>query len=454
MAAAALMFAGFALTPFRPSKFGDRNFHVEAKRLSAAIRGAVPMADFRISKAPGPVFYFTVPYLFVAPGSPEEDFWRAAVLWSAICVCLAMVLLRRTGEEIGGPRLGWIALALALFPPFVVYYSFGILSEPPAFIAAVLIGYGWVRWLKRRERPVLTWSWWLTWGGVAFLLLCRPNALFLVVAAALCALGFLRSREAIRRSAAIFILSGLAVPLATTLGSVLLVRALGGGWQERNLAHVVMQSRFQFRDEPWDWRYWQKRYREGSRDHAAFLATEERLMKQAGGSDKAFVDLEWDWIRKDVASHPFLSLRMIAVRALALNLVWANNNPDFSLNAARRNPVSVGFHLVLNLIYNGVLVLAILYLLKNRRAIPWTWALWAPWLALFLFHVLTYVEPRYLIPGRPGIAVLAALMLERLIAPARKPVWETSPAEALAGSFPKSTKSHITRPPSGRSAAW
>lgn len=74
--------------------------------------------------------------------------------------------------------------------------------------------------------------------------------------------------------------------------------------------------------------------------------------------------------------------------------------------------------------------LAILYLLKNRWAIPWTWVLRAPWLALFLFHVLTYVEPRYLIPGRPGIAVLAALMLERLIAPAKKPVWETSSALA------------------------
>jgi len=139
-----------------------------------------------------------------------------------------------------------------------------------------------------------------------------------------------------------------------------------------------MQGRWQFRDEPWDWRYWQGRYREGSRDYAGFLATEDRIRADAAGSDARFADLEWEWIRNDVLSHPVLTLRMIAVRTLALNLVWANNRPEFSLSAARRNPKSVGFHLVLNLVYNAVLVLAVLYLLRDRRAVAWTWPFWGP----------------------------------------------------------------------------
>jgi len=230
-----LLFAGFALTPFRPSKFGDRNFHVEARERLCDPWGGLFRGVWALQGA-GTHILLHRPLSLRGSRLSGGAYWRAAVVWSALCVCLAMVLLRRTGEELGGTRAGWVTLVLALAPPFVVYYSFGILSEPPAFVGAVLAGYGWARWLRRGERPYLTGSWWIAWAGVAILLLCRPNALFLLAAAALCALALLRSAAPARRRAAVFILTGLAVPLAASLASILLVRVLGGGWQERNLA--------------------------------------------------------------------------------------------------------------------------------------------------------------------------------------------------------------------------
>jgi hypothetical protein len=60
-----ISFVAVAMLPFAPKKFGDMNFHVEAKTLSLAIQRAGPWTEVAITKAPAPVLYYLIPYLIV-----------------------------------------------------------------------------------------------------------------------------------------------------------------------------------------------------------------------------------------------------------------------------------------------------------------------------------------------------------------------------------------------------
>ncbi|MGA2719899.1 MAG: hypothetical protein ABSF78_13125, partial [Candidatus Acidiferrales bacterium] len=53
------------------------------------------------------------------------------------------------------------------------------------------------------------------------------------------------------------------------------------------------------------------------------------------------------------------------------------------------------------------------FLVHERGLFASYWPLWGPWLALLLFHSLTYAEPRYMLPAQPGLAVMAACVLAR-----------------------------------------
>ena len=69
------------------------------------------------------------------------------------------------------------------------------------------------------------------------------------------------------------------------------------------------------------------------------------------------------------------------------------------------------FHAGLNAA-NLVIIVAALWFIVSRGSRLWAeWPLWGSWLALLAFHVVIYSEPRYLIPSRPGVTVMAAAVL-------------------------------------------
>ena len=83
--------------------------------------------------------YYALPYLFVSPESPKEVYWRSAVAWNAFWMLIAILLIRRTGNLLGRSLAGKMAAGLSLILPFATYYSFGIASETPAYVAAVVV---------------------------------------------------------------------------------------------------------------------------------------------------------------------------------------------------------------------------------------------------------------------------------------------------------------------------
>ena len=179
-------FAGVAILPFAPKKFGDLVIHREAKALALAVRGAGPWREVRIARAPFPVLYYAIPYMAVPSGADDDAYWRAAFIWTVIWMSISIVLVRRSGEYLGGPAVGKTAALLTLLSPFSVYYSYGILAETPAYLGVVLFTYAYLRWKSRgRELSKSRWDIFFFSLGLLIFVLSRPNSVLLLLLAVL-----------------------------------------------------------------------------------------------------------------------------------------------------------------------------------------------------------------------------------------------------------------------------
>jgi len=406
-------------------------YHPPAKALAAAIRGAGSWQGVHVSEFPFPVLYYAIPYLAVPPGSPDRTYWAAALIWMAAWVSACVLLLRRTAEHIGGPLAGKLAAALTLAPPFVVYYSFGVAAEVPAWVGATLLAYGWVRCAVDGQGDGLTRGGLVAGlAGSTILILSRPNVVLIVALAAGAAI-VLRTRPDVQSRRQMRFAAACATAMAAVvLGGFALTRHPGRSPsatpQGSELAHVVFHGRFQYRWEPWDWRFWGRETRHGSKDYAAWsrqLAYLERVSAQRGVD---LGQLEWQWALNDVRHHPALALRSGLVRLLALQVALVNSRPPdaFHVGPVGGRVIYIAFHVFLNALSLLALSLAIWAVVSKPLRLAQWWPLWAPWAALTLFHALIYAEPRYLLPGRPGITVLAGVAL----APVLRRAWARPPA--------------------------
>ncbi|MFN0124147.1 MAG: hypothetical protein ACKV2V_26910 [Blastocatellia bacterium] len=405
-----LAFGLMAVMPFAPHKYGDIDFHLDARTLTAAMRGSAPWSDVVITRAPGPVLYYLIPYLVITPGSNDNTFWLSSFVWTMFWMSLSLLLIRRAGTYLGGPRTGLIAAGLILLSPFSVYYSYGILAEPAAFVGISVFVFGWARWQQTGQAMTGWWPrMWTGWAGLALFLLSRPNAVLVAGLAALA--GIWLWRRARRREAMLalaFVMFSVCV-LGLSGFLLSLQRGEKRGMQRELLALVLVQGRYQFRTETWDWRYWHKSNRADSRDFQDWENKLIALDNQAREAGRYPPDLITEWVRQDALAHPWLTLKMAAVRLITINLTFVNSlrADNFRLGPLRGSWLYYLLHAIINATNLVTLLSAILYFPWRRDAA--LWPLWSVWLGLIVFHALVYAEPRYMFPTQPVLAIAAAM---------------------------------------------
>ncbi|HEX9886825.1 MAG TPA: hypothetical protein VGA70_10065 [Longimicrobiales bacterium] len=419
LAALALLYAAIRFAPFGPNPFGDGDFHAEAQLLAAALQGSVPWSDVALTKAPGPVLFYLVPYVFIPSGSAEGVFWWAGSLWNLACVGTSILLLRRAAEALGGRRAGHVAVVLALGSPFAAYYCQAVAAEVPAFVGVCLALYGFARWrgaeddtgVRRFRHEAMVWI------GLSLFVLSRPNGVLLLGLSGLVGLWLWFRGAAPDRPLALMSLRTTVVVvtmLATFLGVASVLGGRGGELRQGGyLTYVVFQGRFQYRSEPWDWRYWANESRADSEDYQAWLRESGALITRARQSGVPLDDLQRRWILDDWLSNPGINARAAAIRSLTLHLYRVNSAEpeDFRVGALPGWLVFMAFHLAVNAVSLMLLAGTGAFLVLRRGALARYWVLWGPWLALLAFHALTYAEPRYLFPSQPGLVVMTALVL-------------------------------------------
>jgi hypothetical protein len=412
------LYVAVAISPMAPKKFGDGDFHAEAKTLALAIQQAAPWTDVSITHAPAPVVYYVIPYLAVLPGSDDNTYWLAAVIWTIGWMVLSILLIRRVGETIGGALVGKLAASFVILTPFGVYYSYGILAEVPAYIGAVLLAYGWARWRTASHKPSSFGAeCWLVSGGLSLFVLSRPDAL-LVLPLALMAVAImwrtrpLEARREAKLTTVYIIIASLVVAISSIIVTLLPVRA-GSRPQTDTLSHVALQGRFQYRTEPWDWREWSRANRQGSADHTQWANKRADFKRESEETGIPVSKIQWRWILNDIWAHPVINVQMSLIRLLTVNLTFVNSKKSdaFRIGPLSGGLVYVGFHLIVNLLNVLIIAASVWFLFRRPRELASYWVLWGPWLALLIFHTLSYGEPRYLYAGRPGLLIMAAIVL-------------------------------------------
>jgi hypothetical protein len=379
------------------------------------MRGAGPWDAVRIARAPAPVLYYAIPYLAVPPGSDGDTYWRAAFIWTMTWMCVSLVLVRRCGESLGGPVVGKIAALLTLLSPFSIYYSYGILAEPPAYIGVVVFTYGYLRWKRPRELSKSRVEIVLLSLGLLLFVLSRPNSVLLLLIAILVGASLFWRGTSNQKLEGKFVLASVLAAVimigAVTLHLVRRSSGVGSNSQNENFALVALQGRFQFRSVFWDFRTWPD-----VPDNADFVEFDHKLTQLQQISLQTGIPeptLRWRWIVGDFLHHPGITLRAAAVKMLALHFAFVHSlEPEtFHFGLLRGLWGYALFHLAVNAFTIVLVIGSVSFVVSYRRTVLNYWVLWGPWLALTVFHVITYAESRYLFPSRPGLVLMASAAL-------------------------------------------
>ena len=417
--AAGLLAGVFAigLSPLRPKPFSDGYFHEEAKGLVRAMRGGDQRLATPLIHSPGPAYYYAFPYLLIPEPAGDSARWAVGVAWNCIWLWAAALWLGGAARRVGGElaaRLAILGVPVTFFP---LYYSAGIASETPAFAAAAGVTAAGIRWLacKRNEWNDAHRAAVAVTIALGALLAMRGN--FVLTAPLLVLAGMLtRSRKAAVESVVIAI-GGVLLAGAVFWGTARLNAGMGAQTrQDSFLTHILIQGAFQYRSEPLDWRPWEKEARGGSRDYAAYAAVRAQLSTRQSSTGLPLAVVEWQWLKDSWMSDPLAWLRMAPLKAASA--LWFRISPvriEKHLGGGRKGAAAAFvISAVLNAPVLVMLFVAMAYSFGRKGATAAEKLMcWGPFLAGLIFVAFTYSEPRYVVPGFGGLAVLAGCAMAR-----------------------------------------
>lgn len=266
------------------------------------------------------------------------------------------------------------------------------------------------------------------WGAalglaLALLVVMRGNYVFAIPLAVLA--GLASKRPAVAMGSCLAGALAIVLCLGAYWGVARLNQSMGVKVrQDSLLTHVLIQGAFQYRTEPLDWRPWEQEARAGSRDYAAYAEARTEIEKRTQATGQPMPAVEWAWLKNSMIGDPWAWLRMAPWKALSA--LWFRISPVrvervFGVGLEAQ-AAAVVISVLLNAPFLFTLSLAIWGTFKGRtKGSVAQWFCWVPFFAGILFIAGTYSEPRYLVPGFPGVLVLAALVLERRVASALQP---------------------------------
>lgn len=396
------------MLPLRAKQFGDGDFHIETKTIALFLHGVSSYSDLSITKAPGPVIFYLMPYFLAGSQPSDSDLWIAGVMWSALIMSGVLILLVRAIKEKYGvfPAVYFVVFLSIL--PIHLYYSLGILAEGPAFIGVLLILLAFIRNDGRYFYSLII-------GGLTLLILSRPNAGLSIGLLSVCTLYFWwKKRDRLSYFWASLIVGCIVLGVSGFVKT--LPNKRESLKQAEYLSYVMHIGRFQFRTESFDWRFWDNDIRPDSKDYKDWVNSGKQLENEISESGQTFNSVYYKWILGDIIDHPLITLKQFGIRILFGNTLQISslNEKRFAIAGLSGNFVYWVIHSVINLINLAFFLLATRFITKIGRFREF-WPLLMIVAALWIFHGVVYMEQRYLFPVRPIILFLAALSVSEVI---------------------------------------
>ena len=402
--------------PFKAKPFGDITFHEEAKNMALFIKGEVPFKSVTITKAPGPIFFYTPIYLLVPKDATDNLFWKYAVVFTFIIIIICMILIFKIGSSFFNEQIGLLSVILFFLFPIHFYYSLGILAEVPAFFSMTILLFGWTI-IHKNIKSTKGWIFFIL--GSTFLILNRPNTiLFLPISGLVVFYSFFRNKAFYSKYGLKLLFSIFMIGIFSY--SVLQVSKIITGSksdknQEELFYYVAHIGRFEFREEPLDFRFWESDIRPDSKDYQNWIKSTKELNSIVANTDKTYNEVYKNFLINDLIEHPLLFTRQFFVKCFYGHIYIINSvQPEkFNLFVFKGRVGYISFLLIVNIINILILIGVFIFLIKEKNKLKY-WLFFSIIIALLIFHGIIYMEPRYLFPSRVALYLISAAGLYRI----------------------------------------
>jgi hypothetical protein len=389
----------FYFLPFKPKPFGDGEYHEGTIQLIQYVlngfQGAV-----RVDKGLFTLFYYFIPYSLATIFHNDTVYYFFGVIFNSAIICVGIHYLFKSFEVLhfSDKSKFWTLVVLNLFP-IHVYYAMGILAEAGSFFAVCMIVYFWVKIATTKLYSYVDFI--LLATAVVMLMGFRPNllpfALLFLIYLVLIKINI--KYKFLFVGTFIFLMALLTIAeqsLSTT----------DGEFKKEVFRKQLLWSRFELRDEPFNWLPQHGEKDVASSDYLNNLAKRAELDSICDANNLDKTTYYVNWVKNDIIGHPLLSLRQYGLKffqsqSFIISPLIRSNKTD---------AIKYGVHIYINsinyiLIYFSIMATIILMRAKKYQIIIpflllWGWSL----IYVFTFHS----EQRYLFPVRPVILFLFA----------------------------------------------
>jgi hypothetical protein len=394
----------FYFLPFKPKPFGDGEYHNGTLDLIAYIINGFE-GNIRVYKGILTLFYYFIPYSLAYIFHNDTIFYHFSIAFNILVICLSVGLIFKTFDilHFSNKSKFWTIVILNLFP-IHIYYVMGILAETAAFFSISLFVFAITKinsgYLNYRNIILLSFSLLLLTG-------VRPNLLPFTVVFLLYFL--LQKIEWRYRATALFFVAGSSLALLTFEKSV---STEDESFKSNAFGNQIVWSRFELRDEPFNWMPQHGPDEYASKDYWNNLKKRHELdsICKVNHFDRTTYFIKW--VKDDIAQNPLLTLRQYSLKFF--------QSQSFIISPLMKSDknqiVKYGVHIYVNLInyilvFCGIYAMYQLFKRKNFKLfIPflllWGWSL----LYVFVFHS----EQRYMFPTRPVLIFLFAFAITSL----------------------------------------
>lgn len=394
----ALICVVFYFLPFKPKPFGDGEYHEGTLQLIQYIADGF-QGTVRIDKGLFTLFYYLIPYSLAHVFHDDGLFYLFGVVFNCLATCWAVFYLFASFDLMGFSDRSkfWSIVVLSLFP-IHVYYAMGILAESAAFFGVSLFVYAWLK-ITANTNSVKYYLF-LSFS-LAIVSGTRPNLLPFLV---LFSLYFLTIQS--KRKNKIVFISSLAFMILALALVEKKINNTDGAFKKDIFRRHLLWSRYELRDDPWNWLPQDGQKEFATSDYLHNLAKRDELdsICEAQHLDKTSYYIHW--VVNDIVQNPGLTLRQYGLKFFQSQTFVIS--PIMKYN--KSNFVKWSLHIYINSI-NYVLVFfsmaSIVVLWRQKKyqiLIPllllWSWSL----LYVFVFHS----EQRYMFPMRPVLLFLFA----------------------------------------------
>lgn len=396
----ALLCVVFYFLPFKPKPFGDGQFHIGTQQLIDFFLNGFH-GNINIDKGFLTLFCYLIPYAIVYAFRDNHLFFISGVVFNCLFICLSVFYLFKafTILKFTDKAKFYVLVLMSLFP-IHIYYAMGIIGEAFGFFASSLLIYFWAKHYagiaQKADYFRLALSLVLLYG-------IKPNMLPFVFVMTLYVLVL-----KVPKVNKIYFAVGMAlVPVF-----ILVERSLDNSnfeFKNRVFRQQLLWSRFELRDEPFNWMPQHGQDKFASNDYRNNLKKRNELDSICIANNYDRTAYYVQWVKNDILSNPGLTLRQYSLKFFQAQSFIIS--PLMKSNKSKT--IKYGIHIYINainyiLVLVGLLAMVRLFLRKEYQLffpflLFWGWGL----LYVFIFHS----EQRYMFPLRPVLLFLLAYWL-------------------------------------------